>query len=114
MVRIAALVILLAGCDVGEVPIGGGGPDGGGGAGAASFSAMITPLVTECAVVACHLGPQIPILTSFADLGPQYKTKPGAANILVTKGGLTGGIHQAIPYLTATEQATVAAWIDSL
>jgi hypothetical protein len=53
-------------------------------------------------------------LTSFAALGATYKAKPGASNILVTKGNATAGNHEGITYFTPAEQATVAAWIDSL
>jgi len=67
---------------------------------------MIKPLVTEC--IGCH-GAQAPTLTSFMALGPAYKVKPGAANILVTKGD-----HQGTTYFTPAEKTTVAAWIDSL
>ena len=119
-----ASLLALGACDVGEVPVGGGaqvdagggGGDGGGGGGGGgqSFTAMIVPLVTECATVACHGGVQPPILTSFDALAAKYKTKPGSSNILVTKGALTGGSHSGLPYFTTAEQATVAAWIDSL
>lgn len=108
--RILLLAFAVAGCDVGEVPL----ASDSGGMGAASFQTTIAPLVTECvAAGACHTV-QMPTLTSFDALGPKYKTKPGAQNVLVTKGSLTSGMHSGIPYLTATEQTTVAAWIDSL
>jgi len=110
MFRAGALLIALAGCDVGEVPL----TSDSGGMGAATFQANIAPLVTECvAAGACHTV-QIPVLTSFDALAAKYKMKPGAQNILVTKGSLTAGMHSGIPYLTSTEQATVAAWIDGL
>lgn len=100
----------LAGCDVGEVPL----TSDSGAIGATSFQANIAPLVTECvAAGACHTV-QMPVLTSFDSLGTKYRMKPGAQNILVTKGSLTGGTHSGIPYLSTTEQATVAAWIDGL
>lgn len=102
----------LGACDVGEVSTGDGG--GGGGAGEASFNAMVAPLVTECHMAgACH-SVQAPVLTSFSTIAARYLAKPGASSILVTKGALTGGTHQGLPYLTDPEQATVAAWIDSL
>jgi hypothetical protein len=104
-------LLLLGACSVGEVG-GGGTPDGGGGAGDATFRSMISPLVTRC--LGCHSTTQPPNLSSFAALQATYKTKPGSANILVTKGSLTGGTHQGIQYLDATDQAKVAAWIDSL
>ena len=118
--KIALLVMLGAGaCSVGEVPIEGGTPDaagggdggGGGGGGGQSFTAMIAPLVTEC--TACHGGVP-PTLTSFQDLQPKYKMKPGASNVLVTKGDATAGMHQGLPYFTAAEKMTVAMWIESL
>ena len=114
---LVSLFTMAAACSVGEVPIGGGTPDGGGGdgggtGGGQTFDARVKPLVTEC--IACHGGTQAPNLASFAVLQATYKTKPGNTNILVTKGNLTGGVHSGLPYLTAAEQTTVAAWIDSL
>jgi len=110
---LAALVMTTA-CSVGEVPIGGGGPDGNndGTGGGKSFNMIVKPLVTEC--IACHSTTQPPNLMSFMMLDGRYKAKPGAQNILVTKGSLTGGTHQGIPYLTTDEQTQVATWIDSL
>jgi hypothetical protein len=106
-----ALLVLLAACSVGEVPLGGGGGvDSGMGSGdpnEASFNATIKPLVTAC--LGCHSAGQVPILTSFAALGAAYKVKPGANNILVLKGE-----HQAQPYFDANQKTTVAAWIDGL
>lgn len=90
--------------------------DGGGGTGAASFQMIISPLVSQMQCTsggACHTL-QAPILTSFEALGPNYKTKPGMMNILVTKGALTGGLHSGLPYFDAAQQSTVAMWIDSL
>jgi hypothetical protein len=110
----AALFFLLAACSVGEVPIEGA-PDGGGGNNAAaneqSFTTIIKPLVGAC--IGCHGTTLAPVLTSFSTLGPAYKVKPGAQNILVTKGGLTN-THQSLPYLTTAEQGVVAKWIDEL
>jgi len=106
-------LILLAACSVGEVPPVGGGPDGGiDNLGQQSFASTIAPLVTEC--TGCHATTQPPNLTSFAAMEAKYKTGPGTGNILVTKGALTAGVHQGVPYFTPAEQATVAAWIDSL
>ena len=105
-----ALLVLLAACSVGEVPLGGGGgvdSGVGGDPNETSFNATIKPLVTAC--LSCHSAGQAPLLTSFAALGPAYKVKPGASNILVLKG-----VHQAQPYFDANQQATVAAWIDGL
>jgi hypothetical protein len=107
---------IFAACSVGEVPIGGGGSpdagpvaDGGGNGmgGGQTFDARVKPLVTAC--VACHQGAQPPNLTSFSLLDAKYKMKPGATNILVTKGS-----HQGQPFLTAEGIATVTSWIDSL
>lgn len=113
------LVLSLAACSVGEVDLGGGGVDasvttdtGGGGAGEASFNAQIKPLVTNC--LGCHAGVSAPNLSSFSALEAKYKMGPGASNILVTKGSLTGGTHQGVPYFDTTQQMTVATWIDSL
>jgi hypothetical protein len=108
VLRVAALLLTISACDVGEVasakPDGGGGTGGGGGQ---SFNAMIAPLVTRC--TGCHSAGTPPNLSSFSMLQAKYKMKPGANNILATKGD-----HQSITYLTAQEIATVAAWIDSL
>jgi hypothetical protein len=115
---VIATLLSVAACGVGEVPLeGGGGPDGASVDGEASFNAMVMPLITAkgCTVGAtCHGGIQQPSLSAFGVLQPRYYTKPGASNILVTKGSLTAGVHQAVPYFDAAEQATVAAWIDSL
>lgn len=112
--RLSVLAVLLTACSVGEVPPNGTpGVDGSiNSGGEASFQMIVAPKVTEC--VGCHAGLTPPNLNSFADLEAKYKQGPGATNILVTKGSLTGGTHQGIPYLTAAEQSEVAAWIDSL
>jgi hypothetical protein len=109
MLKVVLVMGVVAGCEVGEV----GGADGGNSAGEASFTAMIAPLVTECVTGGCHTV-QPPILTSFSSLAAKYTAKPGATNILVTKGSLTGDMHSGLPYLTAEEQTIVANWIDSL
>ena len=117
------LLALLTACSVGEVPIGGGGGgvdggvgrDSGGGSGdpnQLSFTNTITPLVGAC--LGCHSAVQPPVLTSYAALDAAYKAKPGTANILVTKGNGTGGVHQGVPYFDTNQQNTVAAWIDGL
>jgi hypothetical protein len=113
----ATLFTISVGCGVGEVPIEGGETDGGNTVdGEASFNEQIMPLVTAkgCVTPTCHGGVQQPSLSTFSALQPRYYTKPGSGNILVTKGNLTGGVHQAVPYFDAAEQATVAAWIDGL
>lgn len=113
-----AFLGLVTACTVGEVDIGGGDGGGSGSGGGQSFNMIVKPLVTEC--IACHTTVQPPAiqqppnLSQFNVLDARYKMKPGAQNILVTKGSLTGGIHQNIPYLTADEQTAVAGWIDSL
>jgi hypothetical protein len=112
---VVAVFVWLAGCGVGEVPIGGGGtPDagGGGGGGAASFNRDVAPLLTRCVV--CHGGGQPPNLMSFDALQAKYKMKPGATNVFVTKGDATAGVHSGIAYFSAAEKQAVAAWIDSL
>ncbi len=110
---VATLFLWLSACGVGEVPIGGGMTDGGtGDKNAQSFMTQIAPLVTRC--TACHSSTQPPNLSSYDKLQAQYKTKPGAMNILVTKGDATAGMHEGITYFDATQKQTVAAWIDSL
>jgi hypothetical protein len=116
--RLALLSVIgvsLAACSVGEVPI--AGVDANDAAAEASFNQQILPLAQARGCLdgaACHAGVQMPILNNYSMLTVRYKTKPGSTNILVTKGNLTGGIHQAVPYFDPQEQATVAAWIDSL
>ena len=103
----AALFALLTACSVGAVE---GDPpiDAPQSANELSFNMMIKPLVTEC--VGCHgNGQSPPNLTSFSALASKYTTKPGSANILVTKGD-----HSGVTYFTVAEKATVTSWIDSL
>ncbi len=113
-VRSVVIAVFLGACSVGEVDTGTNGltDGGGGGGGEASFMTTIQPLVTAC--LGCHSAGQPPNLSSFAALGPTYKVKPGASNVLVTKGDASGGLHQGAAYFSPTDQATVAAWIDSL
>lgn len=112
------VLLFLTACSVGEYgesPGGGGGGGGsvdasvGGGGGESSFNSMVKPLIASGSCVGCHAGTQPPNLTSFAALETKYKTKPGSANILVTKGP-----HQNIQYFTAAGASTVKDWIDSL
>jgi hypothetical protein len=133
-VALLASVFAFAACDVGEVPIGGGGGpmvDGGGGTdpqASAMYTAMVVPLVgtagRNCTQAACHGGVQPPLLNSFETLTnngalPTYARKPSAMNKLVT-GPLTidgTGKHPtgnplAVPYLDTTQKATVSMWID--
>jgi len=107
---------MLAGCSVGEVPIGGGGVDGGVDVATQSFNAMVKPVVSRCAVAACHGGVQSPNLSDYAKLEARYKTKPGRNSLLVTKGTTTVpvGQHSGMPYLSADDQTKVANWLDSL
>jgi hypothetical protein len=105
-----AVFVLFAACSVGEVPSGGG--DGGGMGGGQSFEAMIKPLVggSPARCTGCHMLNQPPTLSSFSALEMKYKMGPGNTNILVTKGNHAGITN----YFNATEQMTVASWIDSL
>lgn len=106
-----ALLVLLAACGVGEVPI--ETPDAAPDPNEASFRSTVEPLIAECK--ACHVGTQ-PILTSFSTLIDKYKMAPGAMNVLVTKDNLdnTPGMHQGIAYFTPDEETAIAAWIDGL
>jgi hypothetical protein len=142
-ILIALLVLGAGACDVGEVPpvgggggggttttTGGGGTGGGGGGGgggvaegpdaaigggtvtpAESFQTMIAPLVTRC--IGCHSGGQAPNLTSYDLLDPSFITKPGAQSILCTEAA-DGAQHNGVAYLSTSDKATVAGWIDSL
>ena len=109
----ALIVLVLAGCSVGAVD-GGGGPDANTQQEELTFNQQVKPLVNRC--LGCHSTTQAPNLTSATALQAKYKTKPGASNILVTKGsmGSPPGTHEGITYLDATEQTAVAGWIDSL
>ncbi len=108
---LALVLVVLAACDVGEVPSGGMTPDAtmttNNNTGETSFNSTIKPLVTTC--TGCHSGSTSPTLTSFSALQAKYKTKPGSTNILVTKGN-----HQGITYLSSADRMKVAMWIDSL
>jgi hypothetical protein len=129
MLRAVLVLSVLAGCDVGEVPGGASGADGGttvNQANVQSFNEVMKPIIEAkgCLVGdTCHMV-QIPKLASyealveFPQLATRYTGKPGSANILVTKGDLTGGIHPttptSAPYFDETQKAAVAAWIDGL
>ena len=76
-----------------------------------SFNAEVAPLVTRC--TGCHSGAQEPNLTSADLLEPTFKTKPGAQSLLCTEAA-DGAQHNGVAYLSTTDKATVAAWIDSL
>lgn len=113
---ISGLVLAVAGCSVGEVPIGGGGnPDGGSSmlASKAVFDATIHPMVTQkgCVVAACHGGTQPPNFTSYDTLTANYKTGPSTGNHLLTEAG-DGAQHNGVTYFTTAEKTTVANWLD--
>lgn len=81
--------------------------------GTESFNKMIRPLVTIC--VTCHsAGTNEPNLTSYLALGAKYRVKPGATNVLVTKGDASNGNHYGYPYFDLDAKKIVAKWIDSL
>lgn len=81
-----------------------------------SFEQVLRPIVIPC--LSCHRS-QPPILSTYAQMTAapahlaRYTMKPGAANVLVTKGGPTNS-HQGLDYFTPAQQQAVAAWIDSL
>lgn len=109
--------VSLSACDLGEVDDGMGGGGGGGGGsgdnGGPTFTSMITPLVSpRC--TACHGGATEPNLADYTKLMAKYKVKPGAMNVLVTKGDATANMHYGAPYFTAAEKTTVGNWIDSI
>jgi hypothetical protein len=127
-----ASMVAVVGCDVGEVPIGGGATVDGGGSGdpqaAAMYTAMVVPIVgaagKNCTQAACH-AVQPPIMDSFDSLtsngaNTTYARKPATSNKLftgpVTIDTVTGthptGNPLAVPYLDATEKATIQMWID--
>lgn len=117
---LAALLLVLAACSVGEVPLGGGGgggdggPDagaGGGGSQAAAFDATIKPLLTSKGCISCHSGVQPPNFTSYTALEAKYRTPPAATNELITKAA-DGADHNGVTYFTVDEKTTVGAWIE--
>lgn len=127
LTRIAPLLLLVVGCSVGEVPIGGetaNTPDAAANnnnndnnnndnpadtANTASFDAQMKPVIAARNCGGCHAGAQPPNLSSYAGLEPKYKMKPGSANVLVTKGD-----HAGIQYWDAAQKMTVQNWIDGL
>lgn len=125
---LASLVAVVA-CDVGEVPINGGGGGGDVDAGgdpqaAAMFAANIKPLADAkgCtsggAAGTCHGNVQPPVLTSYESLTATsmiYVKKPSASNkLIVGPASLnpTDNKHQNVVYFDATQKATISAWID--
>ena len=122
MLRAVVVMSVLAGCDVGEVPIGGTpGIDAPGmvtedPANKTSFDATITPLAMANNCMqggACHVVQQ-PILNDYSKLLAKYKMKPAATNVLITKGDGAAVPHSGLPYWDAAEKAMVTAWIDGL
>ena len=97
---------------------GGGTPDGGTGGGLtadlmtkqqASFATVITPLVsTGQRCIACH-SVTMPNFGSYDALAAKYKTPPGNASLLVTKGNHEGFTN----FFNATELTQVTNWINT-
>jgi hypothetical protein len=113
---ILTITVMSGGCSVGQVD-GLAADDGGDPEDAASFSMIVSPIVTRCAGATCHSGVQAPNLSSFAALQPQYKVKPATTNRLITKKAelaAANNAHQTTTYFDATEEAAVRGWIDSL
>lgn len=110
---VLTMALGLGACDVGEVGDENGTGSGGGNGqgGGQSFTAMVKPIIDSKTCLACHNeGQTSPILSQFSKLDAKYKIKPGAQNILVTKG-----VHAGLAaYFTTTEANTIATWIDSL
>ncbi len=132
VVRVALLasLITLAACDVGEVPIGGGGGADGGGSGpdpmaSSTFAANIKPLVDTKGCTAggaagtCHGNVQPPVFTSFetltANANYTYVKKPSTSNKLVVGPAsliAATNMHQGVLYFDAAQKAMIATWID--
>jgi hypothetical protein len=118
-----SLLLALAACSVGEVPIGGvpnvdsGVPVTDGPAidtpgavdPATSFTMLIKPLVMGAGCLACHPALNAPDFGSFDKLDPKYVVKPGSGSKLVTQGD-----HQNIKYLPAAQVKIIQDWLDSL
>jgi hypothetical protein len=112
---------VLAACDVGEVDIGGGGTTDAPMTNAAktmAFDSNVKPIIMAKGCVAGPGGPchavQIPVLDTSVGLAARYTAGPSAQNIMITKDTVAGtpGMHSGFPYFSATDKATVAAWID--
>ena len=71
-------------------------------------------MVARCAVAGCHAGTQPPNLSSYSALALSYRTKPGNQSLLVTHGIATQNMHSGMPWLSQSDQTTIAAWLDSL
>jgi uncharacterized membrane protein len=113
---VIALVIVLGGCDVGEVPPAGGGPDAGNGVQAQKFATVVKPVVMRCAIAGCHstVPPatgQPPNFYSYDTLAPIYRTPPSSGSLIITHV-TDGGPHNNITYLSTAEKKTIADWID--
>jgi hypothetical protein len=109
-----ALVIVLGGCDVGEVPV--GGVDGGTDPRAAKFATVVKPVVMRCAMPGCHSTTppgtgQEPNFYSYDTLAARYKTPPGSSSLIITHVA-DGGPHNNITYLSTAEKKTISDWID--
>lgn len=110
-----ALVVVLGGCDVGEVPAGGPGPGPDGGTitegSEAGFNSAIKPLVMTKGCVSCHAAAQAPNFTSYQTLDPRYRRGPVGTNLLLNEAG-DGALHNGVPYFTTAEKMTVSNWIQ--
>jgi uncharacterized membrane protein len=111
-----ALVVILGGCDVGEVPPAGGGPDAGNSMQAQKFATVVKPVVMRCAVAPCHTATppaacQSPNFFSYDTLLPIYKMAPSTSNIIITHVA-DGQPHNTITYLSTAEKKTISDWID--
>lgn len=110
-----ALVVVLGGCDVGEVPPAGGGPDGGN-MQAAKFATVVKPVVMRCAIPGCHSTTppatgQEPNFYSYDTLAARYKTPPGSSSLIITHVG-DSQPHNTVTYLSTAEKKTISDWID--
>lgn len=113
-----ALVVVLGGCDVGEVPLAGGGPgpDAGSSVQAQKFATVVKPVVMRCAIAGCHIATpptssQPPNFYSYDTLAPIYKTPPSSNSLIITHVA-DGGPHNNITYLSTAEKKTISDWID--
>jgi hypothetical protein len=129
VVRVALLasLVAVAACDVGEVPINGGGTDGGSSLDPmleTMFTATIVPMADAkgCtmggAAGTCHGNVQPPIMTTFMaftnnGMNTTYVKKPATTNRLVVgPTTLVAGLHQGVAYFDATQLMTISTWID--
>jgi hypothetical protein len=115
-----ALVVVLGGCDVGEVPPAGGlGPDGGTATDGATvtegseavFNSTIKPLVMTKGCVPCHSAGQAPNFSSYQTLDPKYRRGPVGTNLLLNEAG-DGVLHNGVTYFTTAEKTTISNWIQ--